>query len=113
MRAVRGAALSTANIEEDILEVTIELLNQIITTNSINSDDIISIILTSTPDITACFPGKAVREMGLGRVSVLDMIAPSIDGDVSLCIRIMMYVNTSETLSHVYIGDAKRLRPDR
>jgi len=51
--------------------------------------------------------------MGLGRVSVLDMIAPSIDGDVSLCIRIMMYVNTSETLSHVYIGDAKRLRPDR
>lgn len=113
MRAVRGATVSTANIEQDILEVTIDLLNQIITTNSINSDDIISVILTSTPDITACFPGKAVRDMGLGRVSVLDMTAPSIDGDVALCIRIMMYVNTSETLNHVYVGDAKKLRPDR
>ena len=113
MRAVRGATVSPENIEEKILEVTIELLNQIIANNKINPDDIISVIFTSTSDITACFPGKAVREMGLGTISVLDTRAPSINGDISLCIRVMMYVDTSQTLSHVYMGDTKKLRPER
>ena len=113
MRAVRGATVSQANTEEEILKVTTELLEQIISNNKINSDEIISVIFTSTSDITACFPGKAVREMGLGSISVLDTIAPSINEDLSLCIRIMMYVNTSQILTHVYIGDAKQLRPDR
>jgi chorismate mutase len=113
MRAVRGATVSPENIEEKILEVTIELLNQIIANNKINPDDIISVIFTSTSDITACFPGKAVREMGLGTISVLDTRAPNINGDISLCIRVMMYVDTSQTLSHVYMGDTKKLRPER
>jgi chorismate mutase len=113
MRAVRGATVTPENIEKEILKATTELLDQIVANNKINPDDIISIIFTSTSDVTACFPGKAVREMGLGTISVLDTRAPSINGDIALCIRVMMYVDTSQTLSHVYIGDAKKLRPER
>jgi len=113
MKAVRGATVSTTNTEKDILAATSDLLNKIFSINEINLSEIVSIIFTSTSDITAAFPGKAVRELGLGDVSVIDNLAPFIDGDIPLCIRVMIHVNTTNVLNHVYIGEAKKLRPDR
>ena len=37
-----------------------------------------------------------------------------IDGDLSGCIRILVYLNKDLTdVNHVYLDDAKQLRPDR
>jgi chorismate mutase len=113
MKAVRGATVSLSNTEKDILAATSELLNEIFSVNEINLSEIVSIIFTSTSDITAAFPGKAVREIGLGHISVLDTLAPHIQGDIPLCIRVMLNVNTTNVLNHVYLGEAKKLRPDR
>jgi len=113
MKAVRGATVSLSNTEKGILAAASELLNEIFSVNEINSSEIVSIIFTSTSDITVSFPGKAVREMGLGHISVIDTLASNIEGDISLCIRVMLNVNTTKVLNHVYLGEAKKLRPDR
>ena len=113
MKAVRGATVSLSNTEKDILAATSELLNEIFSVNEINSSEIVSIIFTSTSDITVSFPGKAVREMGLGHITVIDTLASNIEGDIPLCIRVMLNVNTTKVLNHVYLGEAKKLRPDR
>ena len=113
MKAIRGATVSTGNTEKEILDATKELLEKILEINNIESKKIISIIVTSTHDITACFPGKAVRELGLNEISVIDTLAPNIDGDISFCIRLLLYIDTDENLKHLYLREAKKLRPDR
>ena len=113
MKAIRGATVSTGNTENEILDATKELLEKILEVNNIESSKIVSATLTSTSDITACFPGKAVREIGLDEISVIDTLAPNIQGDIPFCIRLLLYVDTDEKLKHLYLREAKKLRPDR
>ena len=113
MKAVRGATVSTGNTENEILDATKELLEKILEVNNIESTKIVSVIFTSTSDVTACFPGKAVRKMGFTDISVIDTLAPYIKDDIPLCIRLLLYVNTDTKLNHLYLREAKKLRPDR
>lgn len=65
--------------------------------------------------MTAVFPAAAAREMGLTYVPLLDMAAPDIDGSLEKCIRVIIYINTDKTkqeIKHVYLREAKKLRPD-
>jgi|TARA_B100001750_G_C15352866_1_gene518112 chorismate mutase len=113
MKAVRGATVAMADTEEAVIEATRELIEEIISKNSLIQDNIISILLVSTHDITSAFPGKALREMGLGHLAVIDTLAPNIKEDIPLCIRVMLNIDSSNDINHVYLRDAKKLRPDR
>jgi chorismate mutase len=61
VRAIRGAVQVDANERAAILEATTELVNEVMTRNNLVTDEVISVVLTATPDLTAEFPALAPR----------------------------------------------------
>ena len=115
LRAIRGATTAETNTREAILSATRELLLAIVQANQLEVADIVSIWFTLTPDLDAAFPARAARELGWTHTALLDAQAPRIANDVPRCIRVMMHCETNRTaqeIQHIYLRDAKRLRPD-
>ncbi|WP_223593484.1 chorismate mutase [Neobacillus bataviensis] len=115
-RGVRGATTVTANTEEVIVTATEELLAKIIEVNQIQPDTVASVFISTTEDVTAAFPAKALRKFeGWTYVPVMCMREIPVPNSLKMCIRIMMHVNTNqnqEDIFHVYLNEAKVLRPD-
>jgi chorismate mutase len=114
-RGVRGAITVGSNSAEDILSGTRELLTTIIDANQIDPDDVASAIFTTTRDLDAAFPAAAAREIGWNRVALLSGHEIDVPGALKRCIRILIHWNTTrrqESIVHVYLGDARTLRPD-
>lgn len=115
LRAIRGATTVSENTKETVFSAVIEMMEAIISKNKIKAEDMVSIIFTVTPDITAVFPAAAVRKMGITDVPLLDMAAPDIDRALEMCIRVMVHINTelkNSELKHAYLNGAAALRPD-
>ena len=115
VREVRGATTVEHNEEEEIINATKELFEEVIKANCLDKEDLIDIIFTITPDIDKLFPTKAVRQLGYTDVPLLDMAAPDIDGALKKCIRVIIHTNTEKKNSEmvpVYLRGAKVLRPD-
>jgi chorismate mutase len=115
VRGVRGATTVTRNQKEEILEVTKELLSTMLEVNGIDTEDIASAWLTTTPDLYAEFPAVAARHIGWTQVPLMQSHEMSVPGMLPLCIRVLLHWNTEKTQSeirHVYLREAARLRPD-
>ena len=114
MKSIRGAIAIVENNEENIISSSKRLINEILIKNEITENDIEFAIFTVTSDISAAFPAKAFRELEMTTVAAIDTLAPNIDGDLSGCIRLLIYLNKDLLdITHVYLNDAKKLRPDR
>jgi chorismate mutase len=116
VRAIRGATTVTANTIEAIREAVTELLEAIEIHNSLDPDDIVSIIFTATQDLDAIFPAAIARERPHWQnVPLLDVQQMHVAGSLEKCIRVILHVNTPKLQSemqHVYLQGAKNLRPD-
>ena len=115
-RGIRGATTADSNTQEDILSATKELLEQIIADNHILPEDVATVILTTTPDIDAAFPARAVRMIGWSEVASLGAQELGVPDALKLCIRILILWNTDLSqaeIKHVYLRGATNLRPDR
>ena len=114
-RGVRGATTVKANTREAILEATAELLQAMAEANGIDSEDVASAFFTSSPDLNAEFPALAARQMGWTDVALLCGHEMQVPGSLSMCLRILLHVNTEKKASeivHVYLHGARVLRPD-
>ena len=116
IRAIRGATTVTANTIEAIREAVTELLEAIEIHNSLDPDDIVSIIFTATQDLDAIFPAAIARERpDWQNVPLLDVQQMQVASSLEKCIRVILHVNTPKLQSemqHVYLQGAKNLRPD-
>jgi len=116
VRGIRGAISVSENCSEQILSATRELLTELCRANDLtNYEDVISAIFTTTPDLTAAFPAEAARSLGMNQVPLLCASEIAVPHGMPRVIRILLHVNTplSQTeVVHVYLRDAKRLRPD-
>lgn len=115
-RGVRGATTVAANNREEILSATRQLLALMIRSNGIRTEDVGSAFFTVTKEIDAEFPALAARQLGWLDVPMLCSYEISVPGSLPLCVRIMIMWNTDKTQSevhHIYIREAKRLRPDK
>ncbi|KPV55661.1 MULTISPECIES: chorismate mutase [Paenibacillus] len=116
VRGIRGATTVERNEENDILTATTALLNQIIAENGIIPEEIASVFVTVTPDLTATFPARAIRQMaGWDLVPLMCSLEIPVEGGLPRCIRLMVMVNTDKQqneIIHVYQREAMRLRPD-
>ena len=82
--------------------------------NNLKEEDIVFALFTVTSDLNTAFPAKAFRELGMMSIPALDTKAPEIENDLDGCIRLLVSVNNDiEDIQHVYLQDAKKLRPDR
>ena len=113
MIGIRGAIAEVSNTSEDIISSTKKLFSEILETNSLEINKIISVLFTTTHDLTEAFPAKAIRELGYTSISAIDTLAPNVKNDLKGCIRVLLHYNDEIDFQHVYLGDAKTLRPDR
>ncbi|MGB4268424.1 MAG: chorismate mutase [Spirochaetota bacterium] len=115
VRGVRGAITVDENSKEEIVHRTEELLRVIVTVNKIQTNDIASAIFTVTDDLNAEFPAVAARNLGWIHIPLLCSREIPVPGSLGMCVRVLLHINTDknpEEIVHVYLRDAKKLRPD-
>jgi chorismate mutase len=115
VRAVRGAVQVKGNDRAEILAGTAELVTEVMSRNELTPDDVISVIFTATPDLTAEFPALAARQLGFQEVPLLCASELGVPGAMPCVVRLMMHVETGKprsALQHVYLGGAAALRLD-
>ena len=115
-RGIRGATTVEENSTEAILSATRELLFIMIRANGIDVDDVASAIFTTTRDLDATYPALAARQLGWYDAALLCGHEMEVPGGLERCIRILVHWNTTRRpndIVHVYLRDAKNLRPDR
>ena len=113
--ALRGATTVESDSPEQIAAATTELLNELTSRNGLAPSDIISAIFTVTPDIVSDFPARAARNLGWDEVSLLCTNEIPVTGALEHCIRVLIHAETTRdraSIRHVYLRDAKTLRPD-
>jgi chorismate mutase len=115
-RGVRGAITVKENNEQVIFQATDRLFKKIIQDNQIEPEQVASVFISVTDDITEAFPAKVLRSMeGWSFVPVMCMKEMTVRSALEKCIRVMMHINTSKSqqeINHVYLEDAVLLRPD-
>jgi chorismate mutase len=115
VRAVRGAIQVDADEREAILEGTAELIAEVISRNDLTTDDVISVLFTVTPDLTAEFPALAARKTGFHAVPLMCATEIPVPGSMPHVVRLMAHVETDRPrpeIQHVYLRGAIALRLD-
>jgi chorismate mutase len=115
VRAVRGAIQVDCDSREEILKGSAELITAVLERNDLTADDIISIVFTATPDLTAEFPAYAARLLGLTDVPLLCASEIAVAGALPRTLRLLAHVDTPRSradLRHVYLRGAAALRTD-
>jgi len=113
--AIRGATSVPCNGEMEILDATRMLLGRMCTENEVPIERIVSVIFTVTKDLNAVYPARAAREIGWSEVPLLCTTDMEVPGSVRRCVRVLMHVGGDRPLGgarHVYLGEARTLRPD-
>ncbi|MCT4688317.1 chorismate mutase [Vallitalea sp.] len=115
MVSIRGAITIDTNTKENIINDTKTLLKDILISNNINNDQIISIIFSATKDLTAAYPAIGAREIGIVDASLMCVSEMYVENSLEMCIRVMVTVNIPKSqneVKHIYLKKAKSLRPD-
>ena len=115
IRGLRGATTCDADTPDLISEATIELLETIMERNQLGHDDVVSVVFTTSPDLTSAFPAAGARLVGFGDVPLLCASEIDVPDAMSRCIRVLLHVYTTRErhqLRHVYLRNAQALRDD-
>ena len=112
LRAIRGAIQVDANSPAAIEGGVKELLPAILDANNLTVDEVISVILTCTPDLNAAFPAAFAREIGFGAVPLLCAVEMDVPGAMPLVIRVMLHAELEGQANHIYLRGASALRRD-
>lgn len=115
VRGIRGATQIDTDNPEQIVDSVSELLTQMLAVNQIEVEDLISIIFTSTPDLTSEFPAVAARKIGLGNVPLLCSVEINVPNSLPRVVRVLIHAHLDLQLTevkHVYLKGASVLRKD-
>jgi chorismate mutase len=115
VRAVRGATTCANDTPDEVIEATQELLTAMMERNGLVHDDVISIIFTTSIDLTSAFPATCARGIGFGDIPLMCASEINVPGAMAKCIRVMMHVYTvlaRTDVRHVYLRNAQSLRDD-
>src|ERR1700678_3995107 len=94
VRAVRGAVQIETDHRDAILEGTAELVTEVMARNDLTTDDVISVLFTATPDLTAEFPALAARKIGFHDVPLICASEIAVPGAMPRVVRLMAHVDT-------------------
>lgn len=115
VRAIRGATQLDVDDRQHLLDRTAELIRTVLDTNELSPDDVISILLTATPDVRSEFPAAAVRGIGITDVPLICSQEIDVAGAMPRVIRLMAHVETRHARSdirHIYLHGTTVLRDD-
>jgi len=114
-RAIRGATHLAANDKAEMFDAVQELLRAMYERNGLTHDDLISVLFTATPDLTAAFPAAAGRELGMGDIPLICAQEIDVPGAMPRVVRVLMHIESDKPrgeISHVYQRGAEALRQD-
>lgn len=115
-RGIRGATTVPADEPDLILDATRELLEEILAENdTMRPEDITSAFFTVTDDLASTFPAQAARQMGWSLVPMLCAREIPVPNSIPRVIRVLVHWNTDlpqDQITHVYLREAVKLRPD-
>lgn len=115
VRAIRGATCLSADDKAEMNEAVRELLLEMLASNGLSQEDVVSVLLTSTPDLRCAFPAAAARSIGFAEVPLICAQEIDVDGALPQTIRVMMHVETDTPraeITHVFVRGAQVLRED-
>ncbi|GAA0924193.1 chorismate mutase [Nonomuraea longicatena] len=115
VRAIRGAIQVDADDRDAIIEGTTELVTTLMERNRLTTDDVISVLFTATPDLTAEFPALAARKLGFTDVPLICCTEIDVPGALPRVVRLMAHIETDRPrseINHVYLRGASALRQD-
>jgi chorismate mutase len=115
IRAIRGATQLDVDDRDHLLASVEELIREILEQNDIETDKLVSMILTATPDLHSEFPALAARQLGIGDVPLLCAQEIAVDGAMPRVIRVMVHIESDlprDEIRHVYLRGAAALRRD-
>ncbi|HEX9260604.1 MAG TPA: chorismate mutase [Acidimicrobiales bacterium] len=113
--ALRGATTIDDDSPAHITERVKALMAALFERNELDAEQVISIVVTGTPDIRSSHPATAVRAFGLPDVPILGAQEMAIEGSLPRCVRLLVHVDTDkprDALRHVFLEGATVLRPD-
>ncbi|MCA9118362.1 MAG: chorismate mutase [Planctomycetaceae bacterium] len=118
VRGIRGAITVDEDDAQQIQAATRELLEALLQANDISPDgydEIVSAVFTTTPDLTSTFPAEAARSLGMKQVPLLCASEINVQSGMPRCVRVLLHLNTERRqaeMVHVYLREARKLRPD-
>ncbi|MEU3609694.1 chorismate mutase [Streptomyces sp. NPDC035033] len=115
VRAVRGAIQLERDERRHLLDGVRTLFQEMLRTNGLDEDDLVSVIFTATPDLISEFPALAARELGVRDVPLMCAQELDIAGALPRVVRILALAETERSkreITHVYLGGAAALRRD-
>ena len=115
VRAIRGATCLQHDDAAEMADAVTELLSELMSRNAISTDDLISVLFTSSPDLRSAFPAAAARGVGLADVPLICAQEIDVTGAMEKVVRVMMQVQTPKAraeIKHVYLRGAEALRQD-
>jgi chorismate mutase len=115
VRAIRGATQVDRDERDAIIEAAADLVRAVLERNTVDPADLISVIFTTTPDLTAEFPAYAARAIGITDVPLLCASEIDVPGAMPRVIRLLAHVESDrrrDDIRHVYLRGAQALRTD-
>jgi chorismate mutase len=116
LQALRGAITCDEDTKAEIDAKTARLVRELFARNDLTTDDVVSIIFTATPDLTAQFPATAARAgFDLADVPLLGAQEADVVHGTPRCIRVLVHCYTERprhALEHVFLEQASALRRD-
>ena len=82
------------NDRDAILSRPRELVTEVMARNDLTTDDVISVMFTATPDLTAEFPALAARKLGFHDVPLICASEIDVPGALPRVVRLMAHVET-------------------
>jgi chorismate mutase len=113
--ALRGACRAL-NTQEDIETQVAALYDEVLAANSLDEEDIISLIFSVTADLDALNPAAALRRSGRSPdLALFALQEAAAQSSLERVIRILLhcYLPESQKPRHIYRNGAEVLRPDR
>lgn len=118
VRAFRGATQLQADDGQEMSQAIVELAQAMLARNDLSTDEVISVILTATPDLHSQFPALGLREgsiEGFGDIPLLCAQEIEVAGALPRVLRVMMHANSHlprAEITHVYLRGTEVLRQD-
>ena len=112
-RGIRGATIADENTADAIYDATRELLSKLIEANEIEEQDVAAAYFTMTPDLNACFPAAAARQLGWNNTALMGATEVDVPGSMDKCIRVLILLNTDKApadLVNLYLNGTATLR---
>lgn len=115
VRGIRGAIQVSEDSIDSVLGATRRLLEAMLGLNEVATEDAISAIFTTTPDLKSCFPAEAARSLGFSDTPLICAQEIAVPGSLPRVVRVLLWVYTARSKSdikHVYLDGAEALRKD-